>query len=82
MGLTAISSVSGSTSVTSLFSPVGFGVGGIFAVMALVALLVSLNLLDASEREAPNLKRTLIATIVPLFFTFAGIVLFKSLLVI
>lgn len=85
MGLTTIvsssasSSASASSSSLSLLSPVGIGVGGIFVAVALLALLAYFDLLDARQRPAPKLKRTLATMIVPLLFTFGGVVVFESL---
>lgn len=87
MGLTAIVSSSASSassagvsaSVTSLLSPVGVGVGGIFVAGALVLLLAYLNLLDASERSLDGVRRTVLTAVVPLLVTFAGVVLFRTM---
>lgn len=84
MGLTAIvsSASAGVSSATSLLSPVGVGVGGIFVAVALVALLAYLDLFDASEQEQSSVRSMLVATIIPLLLTFSGIVLFQSLSVV
>jgi len=84
MGLTAIvsSASAGVSSATSLLSPVGAGVGGIFVAAALVGLLAYLDLFDASEHEKGDVRSMLIATTVPLLLTFSGIVLFQSLAVV
>lgn len=86
MGLTAIVSSSASSasstasaSALSLTSPVGLGVGGIFVAASLVLLLAYLDLLDAATVEQPRLRRSLVATVVPLGLAFVSIVLFQSL---
>lgn len=89
MGLTAIISSAASSSAsagagvsasaTSLLSPVGVGVGGIFVAAALIYLFAYLNLISASEKEMRNLHRMLVASIVPLFVAFGGIVVYRSL---
>ncbi|WP_336000308.1 hypothetical protein [Halorientalis halophila] len=89
MGLTAIvsssassassSAASASASATSLTSPVGLGVGGIFVAAALVLLLAYLDLLDASRFENPRLRRSLVATVLPLGMAFGGVVVYESL---
>lgn len=85
MGLTSIvssSSASASSSVVSLVTSVGVGVGGIFVAVALIVLLAYFDLIDAHPDAHPRLKRTLLTVIVPLLFTFGGVVLFRSLQVI
>lgn len=89
MGLTAIvsssassassSSAAASASVTSMLSPVGAGVGGIFVAATLIWLLAYLDLLDASDLQSDRLRQTLAATIVPLFVVFVGIVAFQTM---
>ena len=85
MGLTAIVSSSASSassaSVTSLMSPVGVGVGGLFVAVALILLLAYLDLLKASKWDTPELRRTLMVTVIPLIIAFAGVVVFKALVV-
>lgn len=88
MGLTAITSSATSaaagaaSAATSLLSPVGAGVGGVFVAAALIVLLAYLDLFDASEYESRQVRNTVLATIVPLALTFAGIVVFQSLQVV
>lgn len=89
MGLTAIvsssassassSAASASASATSLTSPVGLGVGGIFVAAALVLLLAYLDLFDAATVENERLRRSLVATVVPLGLAFAGVVAYRSI---
>lgn len=67
------------SAATSLFVSVGLGIGGIFVAAVLVFLLAYLDLLDAADPESSAVRRTLIATVVPLFLTFAGVVVFESL---
>lgn len=85
MGLTAIissaassSSAGVSASVTSLLSPVGAGIGGIFVAAALIYLLAYLDLLDAVDADA-RMRGALVATIIPLFIVFVGIVAYRTL---
>jgi hypothetical protein len=89
MGLTAILSSSSSSassagvsSATSLLSPVGVGIGGIFVAVTLIAVLAYLDLFDASELYNGQIRTMLIATVLPLALTFGAIVLFESLAVI
>lgn len=86
MGLTAILSSSSSSassagvsSATSLLSPVGVGIGGIFVAVTLIAVLAYLDLFDASELYNGQIRTMLIATVLPLALTFGAIVLFRSL---
>lgn len=89
MGLTAIVSSSASSasssaagasaSVTSMLSPVGAGIGGVFVAAALIWLLAYLDLLDASELQSDRFRQTLAATIIPLFVVFVGIVTFRTM---
>jgi hypothetical protein len=88
MGTTAVvsSSASSATSsaagvsatVTSLLSPVGMGVGGVAVALALVYLLARLDVLSAKENVDGRVRNMLVATIVPLALTFAGIVAFNA----
>lgn len=89
MGLTAIVSSAASSassagagvsaSVTSLLSPVGLGVGGIFVAAALIYLLAYLDLVDAVEEDMAAIRRVLLAAIIPLIVVFAGIVTYHTL---
>lgn len=67
----------GVSAAISLFSPVGLGVGGIFVPLDLVALPAHYNTFEAAILERTEVNRTLVSTIVPLAFTFGGIVLFQ-----
>lgn len=87
MGLTAIVSSAASSSsagagvsasATSLLSPVGAGVGGIFVAAALIYLLAYLDLLDAVDVDPP-VRTAIVSAIIPLFVVFAGIVTFRTL---
>lgn len=87
MGLTAIISSAASSSAagagvtasaTSMLAPVGAGVGGIFVAAALIYLLAYLDLLDAVEGRTPS-RGAVVATVIPLFVVFAGIVAFQTL---
>lgn len=87
MGLTAIISSAASSSsagagvsasVTSMLSPVGAGIGGIFVAAALIYLLAYLDLLDAVDSDT-RIRGALIATIIPLFIVFMGIVGYRTL---
>ena len=87
MGLTAIvsssassaSSASSLSSATSLTYVVGVGAGGIFVAAALVLLLAYLDLFDASQFSSVRVRKTVVATILPLGIAFAGIVVFHSM---
>jgi len=57
----------------------GLGVGGVFVAAALILLLAYLDVSDAGGDENAQVRRTLLATIVPLALTFGGIVLYQSL---
>ncbi len=72
-------SASASASAISLLSPIGLGVGGIFVAATLIFLLAYFDLFDTADITNPQLRTTLLVTIVPLLLTFAGIVLFQSL---
>jgi len=61
----------------SATSGVGAGIGGVFAVAALVYALAYLDLADAAEADYGHVKQVLVASIVPLFVVFLGIVLFE-----
>lgn len=80
--------VSSSTSAAGgfdLYTSIGLGVGGIFVAVALVYLLAYLDLLDAlrtDDEAIGDLKMALVAAAIPLFVTFGGIVLYRSLVVI
>lgn len=78
----AIAGVSGSAagaSVTSLLTPVGISVGGIFVAGALILLLAYFDLLGASERNIHEVQMLLLAAIGPLLITFGAIVVFESI---
>lgn len=75
----ASASAGASASALSLLSPLGMGIGSIFVATALIFLLAYLDLLSASAADDPQLRTTLVITILPLLVTFGGIVLFKSL---
>jgi len=88
MGATAVVSSSASSAsssaagvsatVTSLLSPVGMGVGGVAVALALVYLLARLDIVSAREDVDERVQRMLVATVVPLALTFAGIVAFNA----
>jgi hypothetical protein len=87
MGATAVVSSSASSAsssaagvsatVTSLLSPVGMGVGGVAVALALIYLLARLDVLSAKENVDDRVRTMLVATVVPLALTFAGIVAFN-----
>lgn len=88
MGLTAIvstvasaasSSASAGAGVVSMTTTVGTGIGGIFVAASLIYLLAYLDLFDASGETDPEVRRTIVATILPLLIVFAGIVTFQTL---
>lgn len=60
------------------FVSLGLGIGGLFVAVALVAVIVYLDLLDASSVEDDDLRRLLVATVIPLLVTFVFIVLYQS----
>lgn len=77
----AIAGVSGSAagvSVTSLLTPVGLGVGGIFVAASLTLLLAYLDLLGAFRRDTYQVRMMVLAAIGPLLITFGAIVVFES----
>jgi hypothetical protein len=82
-GLTvAVSSTGSSASAPTLLSTLGVGVAGIFVTGILIYFLAYLNVVENSERDRPSLHLLLIATSVPLLFSFAGILIYESLVVI
>jgi hypothetical protein len=88
MGATAVVSSSASSAsssaagvsatVTSLLSPVGMGIGGIAVAVALVYLLARLDVVSAKNDVDEDARRMLVATVIPLALTFAGIVAFNA----
>jgi len=88
MGATAVVSSSASSAsssaagvsatVTSLLSPVGMGIGGIAVALALVYLLARLDVVSAKDEVDEDVRRMLVATVIPLALTFAGIVAFNA----
>lgn len=87
MGLTAIvsssaSSTSASTSATSLLSPVGAGVGGIFVFAALILALAYFDVFDAADRLPDQARQTVLPVITALSFVATAIVTFHSLQVV
>lgn len=67
------------SSVTSMTSAIGLGVGGVFVSVALIYLLAYFNLLDSADIEFAPVRGFVAATIVPLALVFAGIVAFQAL---
>lgn len=61
----------------SATAEVGAGIGGVFAIAALIYALAYLDLADAAEAEYDHVKQVLVASILPLFVVFVGIVLFE-----
>jgi len=55
----------------------GLSDGSVFVVVTLTTLLVFLYVVETSDGEHREIRRTLIAAIVPLSAVFAGIVLFS-----
>lgn len=83
MGVTAgVSSVAEGVAATSLFSPVGAGVGSIFVAGCLVLLVAYYNLVETTHDDQEHVRTMLIALLGPLLLTFTGIVLFESFQVI
>lgn len=68
-------------SVVSLVSPVGLGIGSIFVAVSLIVLLAYLDLLNAADGD-DDVRRMVVASVIPLFVAFSGVVLFQSLAVI
>jgi len=68
----------GAATVTSLLSPVGMGIGGIAVALALVYLLARLDVVSAKDEVDEDVRRMLVATVIPLALTFAGIVAFNA----
>lgn len=62
--------------------PLGEHGGGLLAAVSLIFLLAYLDLYIAADDENRLLRRLLQAAILPLLVTFAGIVLFESLVII
>lgn len=84
MGLTASVSSSASVSAsaaTSLLSPVGAGVGGIFVAAALILLLAYFDLLGAADGDFSRVRTMVLGVIAPLIVTFGAIVAFQSMTV-
>lgn len=65
------------TSIASLLSPVGMGIGGVFVAAALIVLLAYFDILDAADGNE-TVRRTLVASIIPLALAFTGVVAFQS----
>lgn len=91
MGLTAMVSSSASSasssastaasSVISLTSPVDVGIGGVFVAVALIALLAYYDVFNARVEIDETVRRTLLATIIPLAVAFGGVITFHTLAV-
>ncbi|AWB28162.1 hypothetical protein [Halococcoides cellulosivorans] len=80
MGVAAItSSAAGSATVTSLLSPVGFGVGGVVVAALLIGLLAYLDVLTARPETDSTVRVGVIAAVIPLGLTFGAVVLFQTL---
>lgn len=89
MGLTAIvsssasaTSTSATTSATSLLSPVGAGIGGIFVFAALILALAYFDVFDAADRLSDGARYTVLPVITSLSLVATAIVTFHSLQVI
>ena len=85
MGLTAIissaggSATSSATTVASLLSPVGLGVGGVFVAAVLILLLTYFEVFSATDVEDETIRTTLCASIIPLAVAFLGVTTFQAL---
>lgn len=80
MGLVAVVSTASegvSTAAARTF-PTGLAAGGIFVAVLLVLLLAYVDLLDASRIEDEQLRRLLVASVLPLGITFVVVVLYES----
>jgi hypothetical protein len=67
-----------------LYSALGLGIGGMFVAVVLIVHLGYLDLLKAADIEAhrvDGIRPMLVAVTVPLLLTFAGIVLYHSLMI-
>lgn len=76
--IAGVSSSAAGVSATSLLTPIGLGVGGIFVAGTLILLLAYFDLLDASRRDAEDIQIMLLAAIGPLLITFGAIIVFRS----
>mgnify|MGYP007008814458 FL=1 len=54
------------------------GIGGIAVALALVYLLARLDVVSAKDEVDEDVRRMLVATVIPLALTFAGIVAFNA----
>jgi hypothetical protein len=82
MGLTAgvsSSAAGASSAATSLLSPVGLGVGGVFIAALLIFFLAYYDMISASEQNYENVQTMLSVAIAPLVVTFGAVVVFQSL---
>ena len=83
MGAIAIVSTSsssgpmGGSSVLSLHSSVGLGVGGLFVAIALVVALAYFDLLQGADADR-EIRQHVLGSIVPLLFVFLSIVIYES----
>jgi hypothetical protein len=78
--MAVVSNAAGSlSSVTSMTSAIGLGVGSLFVSVTLIYLLAYFNIVDAADIKFGPIRRFVGAVIVPLSFVFAGIVLFQAL---
>lgn len=71
-----------SASVTSLLSPVGIGVGGVFVAGLLIYLLAYLDIVNAIDPGREPARRLGLLLMVPLLLTFSAIVIFRSLAIV
>lgn len=71
-----------SASVPTLLSDLGVGVASIFVTAILIYILAYLNIVENSERKRDQLRSLLLTASIPLSFTFAGILMYESLIVI
>lgn len=91
MGLTAIVSAgaagassagaAGTSAATSLMSPVGLSVGGVFVAAALVLSLAYYDMLGTIDidAESGSVRSNVLAVITPLAATFTAVLLFQTL---
>jgi hypothetical protein len=78
MGATALGPsivVNGETSGFTATAPTGAGIGSVFAVVALVYVLVYFDLADAAEVRF--VKRMILASILPLSIVFLSILIYE-----
>ena len=59
-------------------APVGTGIGGVIATVALIYVLAYLDLFEAADYDVEGLRATLVGAAVPLAIVFVVIVLYET----